>query len=387
MHLRDVGFIEMIIAMMPILGSYNIGKVYFHLLVPILLTVIAITRKVASKSTYNYKYLKWFSAFLILHDIVLMFILPSIPSYYVNLLLSFIIIAVAIYNVPNVVDYRKLIGSISLVAVICVIGMFYQAVWARIEGTVQPIPIPILVDFVDKTSRIFKYNDRLVSFFLEPQAYVSYIIVPLFFALQEKKLVWAAVMVISILLSGSTTGIVMIVVILFTYGFTQKNSIWIRLLVMALLVGAAYFLQNSIYAESGLDKLNSTKYNENIRLVNGVFIALSMDFSDFLFGISYANPTDYYMHSGKMLTGVIPDGEGFVFVPAFWYCFIRCGIVGLLLYLRFFFNFIKDNKKIFPLWICLVVSLFSNPDFFGMGFLFQMIVIIVYNSHCIKDIK
>ena len=123
--------------------------------------------------------------------------------------------------------------------------------------------------------------------------------------------------------------------------------------------------------------MNDTNLSENVRVINGFLVAKAMSMSDYIFGIPFANATDF-CYSRNITGSVILDGNGNVFISGFWIALIRYGIISLLLYLNLYLQIIKLDKTIFPFWLCIVIALFTNPDFLGANFLFILLFSYTY---------
>ena len=97
LNLNKVGWSEMLIAMYPILASYQYGPVPFSLLVLLVVIFILYKRYGMLRSLKN----KWFmimATYVIIHDIFLIFFMGfSTPSFYINSLIALIISLTAVF--------------------------------------------------------------------------------------------------------------------------------------------------------------------------------------------------------------------------------------------------------------------------------------------------
>ena len=375
--INSIGWIEFIIALYPIMASYNYGKFLMYLAIPLMLSLFLILTNHPKHKDYKLTAFYCFIIYLFIHFLLWIPIIGNPPSYYYNQNIQFFIIILSLVIILPYLNLQKLVSSINIVGLICACGMVFQSIEILMGKTVSTIPLPFL-PAPDETSRIFSVlENRPVSFFTEPQTYVSYMIVPLFLALRRKNLIWAFILGVTILLSGSTTGIAMIAILFGAYILTTKVSIFYKFLLVATLIGLGFFFISSNATTAGVDKMNDTNLSENVRVINGFLVAKFVSISDFIFGIPFANATDFCYSKG--LTGsIILDGNGNVFMSAFWIALIRYGIIGLLLYLNLYLQIIKMDKTIFPYWLCIVIVLFTNPDFLGANFLFILLFSYTY---------
>lgn len=384
LHLKDIGWLEMLFALYPILSAYSWGIVHLHLVMPLILILIAIKRcRGHFLKSRIYKPILIFLGFYIAHEIVWLFVMNSVQFYFINAAISGIICLGSINIIFPVIDKKKLIVSINYVAILSILGLLYHVLLTRMGGSVEPLKLPLIgFDFI----RLDELGDRPSSFYMEPQAFVSFMLVPLFLALKENKLLWAGIIIISLFLSTSSTGITISFILLLFYVFTQKLKLWLKILMIIGGMGLAFLLANSSFFEVGMRKINNTDIESDVRLINGLFVVQEMNLSDFVLGIRYANPYDYYL-AGNVSNPFVMVSDNGMFVSSFWLVIIRFGIIGLILYLNIFFKIIKNYRDILPFILCIFIQLFSNSDMIGSGFLFQFIFILSYIQYNRGDSK
>lgn len=374
--IQEFGWLEFIIALYPILSVYNYGKFLLYLAIPLILSIILFVSNRPKTMNYELKPFFMLIGYLMLHFVIWMVIISNPPSYYYNSHIQLFVILFSLVIILPYLNLNKLCSCINLVGVICACGLVYHAFELMLGHSITTIVLPFM-PVPNESSRVFDLVLRPVSFFTEPQTYVSYMIVPLFLALSRKNLIWALCVSVTILLSGSTTGIAMIAIMFGTYILTTKVGSIYRFLLVVAFVGLGYFLMTSDYATAGLNKMNDTNLSENMRVANGFLVARFMSLSDFIFGVPYANATDFCYGSG-VAGQVILDGTGSVFISAIWVTIIQYGLIGLLIYLNLYYQILKIDKSIFPYWLCIVIVLFTNPDFIGANFLFILLFSFTY---------
>ena len=363
--------------MYPILLSYRYGIIILAQVILLSLDLVVVLKR--KNRILSFTPLLFFFVYYILHQFLGIIGWGLTQSYYINTFIGCIIYIGSIFIIAPSVNIEKLEGSINWVSIICVIGLFYHVYLMTKGELISPIKIPFLPAPDMSQTRVFEEGFRPVSFFMEPQSYVGYLIFTLFYAVRNDKYIWAIIVSLSIILSTSTTGIAMIPIMFFLSIFGDKGGQKKKLIFLVVLVGLGIFFLNSPLASMGLDKLEDTELSSNIRTVNGPALASVMDVGDLILGAPYANATDYYYSvSATKITGVIPDGNGQVFLPGFWTCFIFYGIIGMILFIPIYFEIWKKNHSVLPILGCLVVALFTNPDFLGGIWSFQMIFLLSY---------
>ena len=383
LSLDKVGFLEMILALYPLLLAYRYGIIILAQVVLLFLDVIVLLRR--KNHIVFFAPLMVFFVYYILHQFFGIIAWGLTQSYYINSFIGCIIYVSSIFIIAPNVRFDKLEGSINWVSIICLIGLFYHGLLMLQGGLITPLKIPFLPDPDTSQTRVFDEGLRPVSFFMEPQSYVGYMIFTLFYAIRREKYIWAAIVSISFIISTSTTGIAMIPVMFVLYILTGHSKWYRKLLLVVLLVAAAVFLFRSSIASFGLEKMEETSLSTNIRTVNGPAMAQTMDIGDLFIGVPYANATDYYYGAGlSQRSAIIPDGQGNVFLPGFWTCLIFYGIFGLILFLAIYYKIWKLDHDVLPILGCLVVALFTNPDFLGGIWSFQIIYMLVFVKRNIK---
>lgn len=371
----QIGLLEFVLAMYPILGGYQYGYIPFSLLVLIILDIIVFVQtQCKPKLRQPNKAIKFLIIYVMVHETVLFFTLPSVPSYFFNSYAGQVIIFLSILIIGPNLNFKKLLSSINIVAIISMLGLLTQLPTTLSGGTATPISLPFL-PALDSSARAFEELNRPSSFFWEPQSYCSYMFVPLFFALKEKKMIWAALLTISMFLTGSTTGIV-VSVFMFAYTalFTGGQKVYSRIIILVVGVGLVYVLLNSSFFDAGVSKMEKTTYDGNSRLYNGPALVLKMPMDDLIVGGNAPTVADYYF-SGAAGTGFLMEKNGTVYVSTFWTIIIRFGIIGLFIYLWTYIKPILQAKELAIYVMALVIMLFTNPDDISGIYAYEMLFI------------
>lgn len=375
LNLNNIGAFEFFLTLYPILAGYGWGFLTGNLLFIILLLIWTI--QLPKKKNINFKWLKILIGFVMLHEILLMFIIP-VQSYFINNTLSIILISISVIPISRSVDYQKFVGSLNLVAVISIIGLLYQLAMIMRGLTVHPIKLPFLPEMTSDT-RLYEEGVRPTSFFWEPAALVTFLMVPLFISLHEKKYIWSIILILSMFLSTSSTGILMSIVMLVVYVFTQKITFRTRILVVVLGICMVYGLTHSSYFEAGVEKIENTDPEKNKRLINGLFLYDAMSEENLIFGIPAANVVEFFDKNGGM---IFRSSDGSIFVPAFWLVLGKYGFIGMFLYLMVYISIEKKDPTTIPYIIVLFISMFFQvaSNIGANTFTFQLIFLYSYIS-------
>lgn len=367
-----LGVIELLFAFYPILSGYAYGIVRLDLLILVVMDFIAFYR---SKRLLDFKPLFYLFIYVLLHEFVLFFFLKGMPVYHLNSLLSTTIFLSSIFIIVPAINYKKLSRCLFLVGILSMVGILYHFMMIRNGGEIHPIKLPFLPD-LSEDSRLFSFGNRPTSFYWEPAAFVTYMMVPLFLSLNERRYVWTLIITLSIFLSTSSTGILLSVMMVGVYVFTQKIRMLYRVLLSVAGVALVLFLLQSELFESGIQKIENTDVEKTTRLINGPRLVFNMPSEHLITGMVSANVNDYYQ-DGYVSTYLQPTRSGTIFVSTFWSVLAKFGLVGLLLYLNVYVKFIK-NRRLLPYVTILLIALFSQGFVLSAIFVFQMIFMLSF---------
>lgn len=373
--LKKIGLLEILIAMYPILMGYQYGSIPCTLLFLLVMDVIALSRK--TSFSLPSKYMKFLMFFVILHEIFLCLTMELVPNYHINSIVSLLVVLPSLFVITPTVNYEKLKGGINLIAIICMIGMIYHFIILQTGHFISPIKVPFMPDLQSGT-RLYSEVFRPCSFFWEPQSYCTFMSVPLFYSLIDKKYVWAVMIILSMFLSTSTTGIAISILSLAIYVLTQNVSKAQRIIIIIVGIGLVYVLFTADFLSAGVEKMESTSYESSSRLYNGPTLVANMPIEDLIFGINYSNVYDYYQAGN--VHAVLMEKYNSLFMPSFWNALVKFGVIGLFLYMGVYIESIKRSKLLFVYVLPLIVALFTNPDFLGGLFAFEFIIIYSFIS-------
>lgn len=378
-HINEIGGLELLFAFYLILSGYTYGPVSFTWLVLLIMDVWAIKRKVVFSF---FKPILYLLIFYLIHELIVLAFFSGFASYHINRVFSSLIVLSSVFIIVPALDYKKMVGSLYVVAIISMVGLLYHyfLLASGRFGDIHPLTLPFLPE-MSTDSRSFEIILRPTSFYWEPAAYVTFMMVLLFLALWEKKYLFAGVILVLNLLSTSTNGIILSFLMVVIFVFTQKIGTWSRILIVVASVFLVSFLLTSDIFEQGVQKMEmeSADVQGSIRLSNGPNLIKAIPSSDLIFGIPAANIDDYY----KMNPSIHSASIGFtdkdtIYVTDLWMVLIKYGIIGLLLYLNVFYSILKRQRLIWPYLFVLIVAMFSQSVFLGSTYAFQIIFMLVF---------
>lgn len=368
LNLQSIGLLELLFAFTPMLMGFKLGPFPLSVLMWPVLIVFTIFRNKKIK-VQNFRPLTCFIIYWFIHQLVLLLITDVNK----NLMISQVLYFMAVYFLYPSLDVNKLRGAMNLVALISIAGLLFQ--WFDIlrGNMVHPLQIPGLE--MEEEFRMEKVTLRPSSFYMEPAAYVSYMICPLALSLIDKKFLWAGLIIFTMFLTTSTTGILLSFILLLVYIIcSYKVKISSLIIVSALGIGMVYALVTFEAFGGALEKIENTEASTNVRLSQGPRVVASMQPEEYIFGVPYSTAYDYCT-SGRM-SNVLIYGES-VYMSTFWDMILCYGIVGLILYLLIYAKLFRMSRLIWPLLACLCATLFSDPDGIKSNFVYKLIFMLV----------
>lgn len=367
LHLKEVGVLEMTFALAPMLSGFNLGPLPLSLLMWVLLIGFAMI-KAGRFKLEDFKPLTIFVIYWFLHTLVIM----AVDTVNLNGVTAQLIYFASVYFVSPALNIDKLRGSLNWVMLISIAGLLYQ--WGIIAngGLVHPLEIPGLSMPETRMSTLML---RPSSFYMEPAAYVAFAICPLFWALTERQWIWSVIIILSMFLTTSTTGIVLSFIMLGMTLFANKLKFRNIVLVIILGAGLYYGLTHLEMFSAGVDKIENTDTETNTRLNQGRRIVSTMNPGEYVIGAPYSTPYNYCKDRG--VTNIDVDGDT-VFMSTFWLLILCYGVVGLILYLYVYWRIVKFNRRTIPLVVCLMAIMFSSGYALGVSYIFTLIVLLVF---------
>lgn len=379
--ITNFGLLEFLFAIYPLLVGYSFGFIKFDLLFLLIIMTFALLKK---GKIIVFKPLLVLSIFIILHEIILMVLLDSTPMYLINNNISLFLCLLSVFVITPNLDYERLSNAFMFIGVICMLGIVYHFALLQLGYSITPIKLPFLPD-MNYESRLYELGNRPVSFFMEPASFITYMMIPLFISLVNKRMIWVAVIIVSIFLSTSSTGIILSMFLLIIYFFTEKLTIGKKLLIVCLSLVFVGFVLNTPYFEFGINKIKNTDIERTSRLINGPLLISSMPIKHLIFGMNTPNILEYYKTSATTVK-LLFTKSGFIFVSSFWLLIAKFGIVGLLLNLNVLYFIARKYKQLIPYLAVLFVAMFSQGFFFNSTYVVQYVFILVFCLQQQKDL-
>lgn len=273
---------------------------------------------------------------------------------------------------------------VGLIVCAVVFYQFFQTFF--LHQSVLPIRIlPVRSEELMRNENWTTLSPRPVAFFTEPAMVVAYLVPVLLFALQKKEWLIAVVVSIAILVSGSTSGVIALVIMwgfsIFSNSFSRTNKFF---LLFVLLVGILLFL-NLPYFSGSLEKINfelsGDSSNMNVRTQRGWLVYSFLDIRSQLFGISDYDISAfiYGISKSSEFTWQVGYEENYYLNTA-QRILIQTGLFGAIIYVWMLVRlWLSTNKSVKPYLAVVIVSMFFASNFYVSGmFVMQFIIILSY---------
>lgn len=374
LDLNQIGSLELIFAFYPILSGYAYGALKMDLLVLLVMDVIVLFRP--RKKWLSCLPLLWLMFFILLHELILFFYLGADRVYLFNTIIGYFITFVSIFIIAPALNYKKLVGALMWVGILSAGGILYHFYMIQTGGFCHPIKLPFMPALASDT-RLFEEVSRPTSFYWEPAAFVTYMMVPLFISLHQRKFLLTGGIIFVMFLSTSSTGILLSILICGVYILTQKVKLRYKLILLSLASIMIVFLLSSEMFEAGITKIEKMDIENTSRLINGPSLIMNMPLEHLIIGMTEANVIDYNRINPSNL---IWTRSGDIFVSSFWLVWAKFGIIGLFLYLNLYYRLIKTNIQLLPYGLILIIAMFFQGFMFSAIFAFQIIFMATFQK-------
>ncbi len=369
-YLKGIGWFELLLASIPIIGPYTYGPIYVSYILLVALSIWSLFRK---RTRINLNPLIFLAVFFIIHEMVYIVML-DFNSTRINNDLSVVLHLLTTIIIIPTINYEKLEKSLMVLGIVSMLGMVYSFIDVTQNGFTTPIEIPFLPS-PSESSRLYDEGWRPTSFFFEPASYVGYMLVPMFIALHRRYMILFAAFLLSMFLSSSSTGIFVSIIMVGVYVLTQKGSKSYKFVVIASALLAIYLLNTSELFEIGANKLEHEDYGSNARLNNGLILMSKLDGIDFIFGMPYANVYDFAYQTKTYFS---ENSLTKIFIPTFWSLISSYGVFFLLAYLNIYYQLYKRNRHLLPYLVPIVVTMFSSPTAMSSSFAYHIMFLFTF---------
>lgn len=374
---KKISIIEIFIPIFYILNQYKVGNVSLGLIAMlfVILWTIFKTHRLCVPSPLLVLF-----GFMLLHDFIKVFIVSPNIFTWIERSIYLLFLSLIIRNV----DRDNLYKVWKFVGIVAVIGLFYQSYQVYILG--QPVSMIKIIPFGTSESANYLHEYmRPHSFFLEPAAYATWILPLLYMVMARGKIFFAMLISISVMLSTSSTGLIMVGIIWLYFSFINVNEKGHRrnglILVSVFIIGIGAFTSLGIF-DASLEKITNISLNNtsnSTRLILGfqLFAHAPMEYK--IMGIPF-DSVEAYLKSGVVnlsIYGLSLSTSYLGFVNAIGNCLLMYGIFGAFFYLRLFYKyFLRADKSLKCYVLLCFLAILGQSVFWNSLFVTQMAVIL-----------
>jgi len=362
---------SLVFAIFPILSQYKLMRgVDIGLLLMVLIGALAFF---TLKKVYIEKNSLRLIFFIYLHSLLILFIAPIYLDKVIIIkhLIFFAIYYYVLIISINILDREYFYKCYKAIAIIIVLILYYQAFTCFITGNT----------FTNKYIYYINIGNRFSSVFNEPTAFAAYLIPLLIISMERHEIIFSSFLVIALILSTSSLGILSCFFIIF-YNLLKninhrrkskkfKNILYsISLIIIVFFITFQFFYSD--FYSFARNKIVNIDYKEDVRFSKGPIIYYLTSLTGKIFGVGIGNIANYCRAKGIFLPYKAEgfySAEGSEYMNAIPYSFLAFGIIGGILFLLQIFNLFKiidKDYKIMPfifLFLMLVTSMFYGSTF------------------------
>ena len=323
-NIRRWSLLETMFVLYLIVSGWSLSPIPVYLWWAVLMDIVAYKRHHFNpqRMPIQYRVLFWF---IMVHQFLWIFVVNMLTTTYFNAWFSIVITMGSVFFVAPVLSYEKLKAPLFFFTIVSILGLLYQLLSLSRGVPIRQLALPPFSGTQGTDTTDILDLLRPSSLFSEPAAFCQYMLVPLFVCLTDKKFIFCFVIILSMLFSTSTTGVVLSFLMLGVYFFTQKVSLKWKLLVVVVAISIGLLLIRTNLFEKTMNKVENTELSENERTAVGFTILPQLEQLDLLLGIPYANVSDMY-NDGKFkvdtFTFYDENGKTVVFIPTFGICYL-----------------------------------------------------------------
>lgn len=358
------------LALAPILSIYSFVaglSIGYALLI---LALILNFNKSYYKNSIEYKF---YIAVIILSVLGFLFNISNIwfnAVTWVNNILSLSVILLSLVMLIPSVNHNIFKRIVLFVGIAASIIVSYQYVFYKVSGIANfNMYIPGLELIIDKEEAINIYNYRPSAFFLEPSHLSIYLAPLVVLMLHEKKYVLCTIFTIGILASGSSSGMLFLMIGYAYWLFSSKQKTSTIVFVVIFGFSIMYYLQNLM--TSNIDRL--TNYDTNsTRLLGSLVYFNSFDTINWLFGVGLNQLSEMQRSLGNI------QDYNVNYAAAIIYMTLSYGISGLIVLVSYLFHLIKLHRASMGVILIFIGVIFSDQILFNYNYLYLVSFILLF---------
>ncbi|MBO5578720.1 MAG: murein biosynthesis integral membrane protein MurJ [Bacilli bacterium] len=319
-------------------------------------------------------------------------------------LLIFMALMFVLASAISYADVDKLEVSWIVIGLVLSFGIFYHVVVLKMHSSdpnygvsiIRILPLPTKEYY---RNRFLEKSTRPIGFFMEPASYCSFTIFSAFFAAKRKKYLLSSILILSMLLSGSSAGIVFSIIIgfyvLISFVKDKKINKIIKIIVpCALIIAIITLFVLSKNAQNSVAKIFSSNSSTTIRMFSGFQVFSNLSFWHKVFGSGFRNTV--LLLDSNTIDIPITQHTDYGFTNGLSETLITNGIIGLIFLLILLFYLLRLSKSsTLPLLLCFSFALLGQTIYFNSYFVIFMAILVLEivdrknssNLHIFKELN
>ena len=357
-------YLYLFISLMPILSLYEFFSIinlgYFILIMCIVFKLFRYRFNIK----INIRLLYLFIILILLNMIVGIWKYTDITNSINNSISMMLFMMIAIFIcIPGDLCKKKLYRACKFVGIICTIFLIYQVISYNLLGEVIKGQIHFLTPIEDGFVSI-EYG-RPTSLFYEPAHYIIYIAPIFVMSILNEEYYISILFLIGMILSTSSTGIVMVAIIL-SYFIIKNNDKKIikKILVLTILIVISILLYK--YLDSDFSKkVSLDSLQNNIRVFGANKYLNLFTIKEWLLGVGLNRLSEFSLKFGISALN---------YANSYIYGIISFGLVGGLLLLNYYLKlYINIDKKYKIMYVVMFMVMASDQILFNRNLLYLLI--------------
>lgn len=386
--------IEYLLPFLILLSQYSIGILRIDSLLLIVVGVILTMRR-HGKVLFPAYYRPFLSflGYIVIRDIFRIVLGPDAFQTQLNRMVEYMIIYSLVFVVcSQEFSEDRLYKAWKVAGVIFTIGLVYQLLQLYILGQ-RIAPISLIPGYALRPDEK-SIQTRPSSFFAEPASFVNAMIPLEFLALRRKDFKWAVFTTMATLLSGSTVGVILSIV-LWTMELLQGNSSFGKRLLTVIIAVVVVMLFRSL----DVFNFSFTKFLEvasggstfGSRVLTGLEVVRRQSIIELVFGTNYNDVATFVAnHSGNFSNSLVVMAywrSGQLFMNTFSLLIFQYGIIGFGLFLYPLLLYLKQPKyKAKMLVVLTLVAIFGQTMLLNTYYFILVILFLLYENECQNNI-
>ena len=370
--------IEYLAPFLPVLAQYKFGFLTVSTLALIVLATIFLFRNnLRVRIDKRYKYYILFILFAVSRDLLRMLFGVDPRQAQINRVLEYTMnCALVILVTPTHFEEDRLYKTWRIAGFIYTAGLLYHFFCIYFLGSsISPISIIPGYAIRDSGTQI----SRPTSFFAEPASFADALIPLIFLSLRKNDLRTAGLFTFAVLLSTSSVGVVLAVVLWGLYIFKKNVKIYIKVLAVMLSCVIIFAFFNARIFESSFQKILGVTGGGGTfhsRIGSSIDVIKTLKPSSLIFGTNYSDVNHYISDHSELFSSssdaIIYWHADTVFLNTVARVVFQYGLLGLFFFFLPFYIVVRKREygaKAYAIAViiaCFVQSMLLNPYYFSI---------------------